>query len=70
MSTDIIRIESEHPFKKYWTSDDSACEICGRRFDDNIPGPDMYDPEDEVFEMYGSIICHLSCGQARGLEEA
>lgn len=67
--TTPIRITTDHPFKKYWTPNDSCCEICGREFADQIPEADMMHYADRYAD-FESVICHERCGRARGLERA
>jgi hypothetical protein len=54
----------QNPNRLYWTSDDSACEICGERFKDGETGNDMFDPNTEE----ASVFSHKSCGAKRNLE--
>jgi hypothetical protein len=53
-----------NPNQYFWTSDDSACEICGKRFFDLKMAFDMFDPNTEA----ASVICHKSCGSKFNLE--
>lgn len=48
----------------YFSTDDGACSICGEAFPDRIPQAEAYDPEGHD----GSIICHVTCARAHGLE--
>lgn len=43
------------------------CELCGEEFTDTNPPAEMYDPSVEESD---SVICHMDCGKAKGLEVA
>jgi hypothetical protein len=68
--TDIYKIDPKseyahiNPNRRYWTTDDSACEICGKRFTTPNMAFEMFDPDGDV----QSIIGHKSCGTKRNLE--
>lgn len=63
------RVTTDHPFKRYWTSNDSCCEICGREFVDAIPPAEMFHPDDRYAD-FESVVCHERCGRARRMEHA
>lgn len=69
MTIEATRIHTDHPFKKYWTPDDSCCEICGRQFDGGVPEADMYHYA-ERYAHLESVVCHERCGRSRGMERA
>lgn len=48
---------------KYWSANDSVCEICGVGFDLLSMIAEMFDPDSEN----GSMICHLHCGLKNNL---
>lgn len=49
---------------RYWTPNDSRCQICGVPFRHDIPETEAYDPESDT----GSVVCHARCAKAYGLE--
>jgi hypothetical protein len=58
-----------HPFARFWSQDDSVCEICGIEFPDRIPQSEMFSPADE-HQDYSSLVVHTGCGILRGMEFA
>ena len=56
------------PMKKYWSQDDSICELCGRAFTEERPYVDMF--HQDTVDEEGSLVTHESCGKRRGMEYA
>ena len=48
---------------KYWSSNDSRCEVCGVSFNLLSEIAEMHDPDSGD----GSIVCHVRCGNANDL---
>ena len=48
----------------FWSANDSLCEICGVTFNLLSEIAEMYDADSDD----SSIICHVRCGKANGLE--
>ena len=52
--------------RKYWSEDDSICELCGREFKDRIVEAEMMDPDSDD----QSYVVHEKCGLRMGWVDA
>ena len=58
----------QRTMKKYWSPDDSICDLCGQAFTEELPAQEMF--HQDTVDEEGSLITHEYCGKRCKMEYA